>query len=622
MQYAKTVAAGQQYLEAYGSSVELSYTYNAMNALTAIADGLDQDYSCAVTCDLNGNITQVVELQAGSPPAGLTTAFTYDALNRLTVMQETRKQSGVVGYTKRHHGYDGLGRLTASALTQWSAGGEEPSPDYRDHLYAGARHIGNADSGGTTYGARWHWAGGQQDHSAPLFSPNADTAGQQGYNVARAQSPQQATWTAPTTAGDDKLLYGQGRPMAKDAVGGGTAFAEGLTSTEGAVTVESRLFFDGTVASSSSANDLSRATDAREKVRIGILGSALSYAGSYGRVTSESIGRDLNPLGRGDGSAYVAGGMNLGRISPALPWNSSPGGWGNSVNNGCVDCRNTFLLDEYDPRISDGSINIGPWDIGSHIWEPPTPGPTELPPDIRPKPPTAELPSAPVKPRLSDQDYLGLSDADAAIMQALGPIHQNTQELGMVGYYARGMETHYEQLEIQRKINRRISGCCSKIPIGVACSDQSTGISCGKYFRWPHPRELCAEFVGGPSVCAERGSECTVACIIDLAISLVPVKGAWWIMKQLFKLIKALGEQDWKALLKQWTLEKWIAILKASGAGEGVIEFLQTLSWILSVYGFFECATCCWGLADACSELAKAGECVDPSGRRIRWSHC
>ncbi len=138
-------------------------------------------------------------------------------------------------------------------------------------------------------------------------------------------------------AGDDKLLYGQGRPMAKDATGGGLDFAEGLTSTEGAVTVESRLFFDGTVASSGSVNDLSRLTDAREKGRIGILGSALSYAGSYARVTSESIGRDLNPLGRGDGSAYVAGGLNLGRISPALPWNNSPGGWGNSVNNGCGD---------------------------------------------------------------------------------------------------------------------------------------------------------------------------------------------------------------------------------------------------------------------------------------------
>jgi hypothetical protein len=36
-------------------------------------------------------------------------------------------------------------------------------------------------------------------------------------------------------------------------------------------------------------------------------------------VTSESIGRDLNPLGRGDGSAYIAGTMNLGFISPDEP---------------------------------------------------------------------------------------------------------------------------------------------------------------------------------------------------------------------------------------------------------------------------------------------------------------
>ena len=112
-------------------------------------------------------------------------------------------------------------------------------------------------------------------------------------------------------------------------------WSTGIVSEDatGAVQVESRLFYQGTVEGGGTANELSRLTDAREKGRIGILGSALSYAGSYGRVTSESIGRDLNPLGRGDGGAYVAGGMNLGRISPALPGNMSPGGWGNSVNN-------------------------------------------------------------------------------------------------------------------------------------------------------------------------------------------------------------------------------------------------------------------------------------------------
>jgi hypothetical protein len=48
-----------------------------------------------------------------------------------------------------------------------------------------------------------------------------------------------------------------------------------------------------------------RATDAREKGRIGITGTAYAYAGASGRVTSEALGRDLNPLGRGDGQAVV-----------------------------------------------------------------------------------------------------------------------------------------------------------------------------------------------------------------------------------------------------------------------------------------------------------------------------
>ena len=50
-------------------------------------------------------------------------------------------------------------------------------------------------------------------------------------------------------------------------------------------------------------NQLSAISDADE---------GYAYAGSYGRVTSERIGRDLNPLVRGDGSAYVGGGEHAG----------------------------------------------------------------------------------------------------------------------------------------------------------------------------------------------------------------------------------------------------------------------------------------------------------------------
>jgi hypothetical protein len=121
----------------------------------------------------------------------------------------------------------------------------------------------------TAYGARWHWAGAAYEYAAPLKSPSADEAAQQGYSVGRAQSPKQATWVDPATPGSSKLEFGQGRPMSKDAAGAGLSFSAGETSTEGALTVSSRLFFDGTVAGSASVDDLSRLTDAREKGRAG-----------------------------------------------------------------------------------------------------------------------------------------------------------------------------------------------------------------------------------------------------------------------------------------------------------------------------------------------------------------
>jgi YD repeat-containing protein len=59
--YAKTVAAGQT--ANYGVSESLSYTYTAMNALASITDSLDASYTASVTCDANGNITAVNEMQ-------------------------------------------------------------------------------------------------------------------------------------------------------------------------------------------------------------------------------------------------------------------------------------------------------------------------------------------------------------------------------------------------------------------------------------------------------------------------------------------------------------------------------------------------------------------------------
>jgi hypothetical protein len=129
--------------------------------------------------------------------------------------------------------------------------------------------------------------------------------------------------------------------MAKDSSGGGSGWATGIVSQPttwrqwgGPPCPPSfSVFFEGTVAST----DLSRATDVREKERLGIFSTDLAYAGSYGRVLSESIGRDLNPLGRGAGQALVGGTVQLDIINAPLPYSSASQGIGNSVNNDAPD---------------------------------------------------------------------------------------------------------------------------------------------------------------------------------------------------------------------------------------------------------------------------------------------
>ena len=343
-----------------------------MNALTQVTDSDQSDYLATVTCDANGNITQITERTgtAGIPPYNyLYTYFEYDDLNRLTVHKDKRYVAGGTNawvWTKRSHEWDAQGRLVHSNYRTWNDGGTEPGGDSLEHIYAGSQLIQNYD-GTSAYGVRWHWAGAQNDHGAPLRAPNSDTGSKTAYNIAvggGAGDPQRFSYDCTTiTATDKRLLFAQGRPMAKDSSGSGSAWATGTMSdkqTPTQSTVESRLFFTGTVAST----DMSRATDKREKDRMGVFGTSNSYAGSYGRVTSEPIGRDLNPLGRGDGQAYLAGMISFGQLFPSLPSKISIGGTGNSVNNcgckgignGCGELPEPGLPpEEFDPGFNDQS---------------------------------------------------------------------------------------------------------------------------------------------------------------------------------------------------------------------------------------------------------------------------
>ena len=227
---------------------------------------------------------------------------------------------------------DATGRLAKSSHAQYYAG-DAPSTNSLEHTYSGASHIQNFD--GSNYGSVWHWAGAANAHAAPLKSPNPDTASQPAYNIAAQGgkgTPQRRTWTSPTVEGNKREVFGQGRPMAKDSSGNGANWWQGTRSDPpvSGTAVESRFFFEGTVA----PTDMSRATDSREASRIGIFGTSNSYGGSYGRVTNEALGRDLNPLGRGAGQALVAGMLNVGRIMPGLPGSIRAGGkQGNGANN-------------------------------------------------------------------------------------------------------------------------------------------------------------------------------------------------------------------------------------------------------------------------------------------------
>ena len=336
--YDKNVVSG--YESSYGRSENLSYTFNNVNALTQVTDGDQSDYLATVACDANGNITQIQERTgtAGIPPYNyLYTYFEYDDLNRLTVHKDKRYVAGGTNawvWTKRMHAWDAVGKLVGSTYKTWNDGGQEPSGDSLEHIYAGGEHIQNFN-GSTIYGNVWIWAGAQNSHGMPLQSPNPDTASQKAYNFAATNAPGRKSFlVTSTTEGDKREFYAQGRPMAKDSSGSGSNWSTGIKSDPqgmGQGTVESRFFFQGTVV----ATDMSRATDPREKGRMGIFGISESYAGSTGRVTSESLGRDLNPLGRGDGTAYVAGALELEEISPILPDSVIGFGSGNSINNPC-----------------------------------------------------------------------------------------------------------------------------------------------------------------------------------------------------------------------------------------------------------------------------------------------
>jgi hypothetical protein len=334
----------------------LGYTFGVLNDLTAISNATDPRYSCAVTCDANNNITELDEKMTGVgaiPPFQdnfLYTYFEYDALNRMTKHKTKAYVAGTTNawvWKEREYLYSAVGAILETGWRTYNDGTMPPAFQTSKHAYdqQTGNFVQNTNTGVTPYGMRWVWAGAQNGGYGNLFGPNSDTASQNAYTLnaqGGAGIPNRRTFINPTTEGDKRELWGQGRPMGKDSNSAWSTGTGSAVQNTHQNPVTSRLVFEGTVA----PNDAARATDMREKGRIGIYGTGFSYAGSSPRVTSESLGRDLNPLGRGDGNAYVGGGQNegmsvqnLGMVYPSLPLlPAMQQGTGNSVNNACPNC--------------------------------------------------------------------------------------------------------------------------------------------------------------------------------------------------------------------------------------------------------------------------------------------
>ena len=497
-----------------------------------------------------------------------------------------------------------------------------------------SRMLQNYD--GSAYGAEWRWAGAQNSHSSPLKSPNADTASQTGYNIANDKTPQRRSFLSPTSEGDQRNLYGQGKPQAKDSTGGGANWYIGVTSQPQAAQynpIESRLFFEGTVT----ATDMSRATDTREKGRIGITGSAQAYGGSNGRVTSEAIGRDINPLGRGSGAALVGGMMSEGKLAPSMPGSSGEMNQGNSVNNECAGCRSNgwdveepgFNPDDSpkdpgnefvgegnwlaDPSIlGGGNSGAGPVDPGipEDGWDA---GFRQYPPGFSPYP---ELPDLPGLPK---------SDADKFWEQ----FRRNE---------SRKVWLRAKSRSVSRGVNTAVGNvretCCNQMrKTKQDCRDPFQGDTWCKtvfsaVFDMPDTYQFCREHISSNSssvtLCGGRAAKCALLCLLDAIMDALGIN--YGALADIVDHIYDAIRQNWVDLLSGGFMAGAIIALLTSllkGLGKIAAKIIPILRVILTSATFIGCMTCCIKGYNICKNYLKSGKCKTAGGGLSQsWSHC
>jgi len=299
----------------YGLAVNYnSYTYDVMGRLTQIRDS-GRNFTATITNDWNGNITQVTEVIPGTLNA--TSTFAYDYENRLTEFA-----IGGSGFSAEHT-YDGFNRLIKTDATVGQ------NTQNFEHVYAGRRHVGSREvTGQPVNGKVWRWetGAGAVDH-APIEAPQWSSAsGGNYFQVNDERNMSRRAYAANMAAGDtteqtrysDWYYVNGGLVPARPALGA----AKSELFTAYAITL-----------------DADRCSTPYTNHALNLAQTDLEF--EVTRVKSPILGRDLNPLGRGDGTYYCNGGnaalsssVAVRSAKPRLTGESAIG-FGSSMNNQC-----------------------------------------------------------------------------------------------------------------------------------------------------------------------------------------------------------------------------------------------------------------------------------------------
>ena len=310
----------------YHPARNFGYTYTGMGHMLTITENTNlSNYTATVTTDANGNLTEIEEVRdvSGTPTTVSTNTFEYDRENRLIEQIVDSNQNVTVA-----HAYDGLGRLVRTSRTV-----SGPTTTQYRHVRDGLKLQGNVDYTNTQTAPSWTNHPGRL---MPIESQQLQTNNSQQFiNIADEFTPARLTYHPSTSAaGDTSTVNAKGS----------YSVINGSAPPVNATTLHSELFYhrNATVNQNSIALSSDRGS-------LEIAGVSLLYEGT--RVKSYLLGRDLNPMGRGDGNYYPHGAFGIGNVRP-IPTTSIVSGFGNSINNGCGGSNKPcdLLAFEYKPQ--------------------------------------------------------------------------------------------------------------------------------------------------------------------------------------------------------------------------------------------------------------------------------